>query len=253
MSLLLDALNKADQERKRNEATPGINSNHEGLLDDQRRSSSLLIIVLCIIVLLLAIGGAVYWFSKQSQPAPTAEKKIAAAHSPQPKASLAKSSVAASSVAADTDENTDSNNAADEPSDESVASLYEQTASTPSRLPELPAVQPAPVTPTQLAPAAATSDPTIAPPAQTSINQFANLPYIQELPRNILDKVPTLNYTQHNFNGLAGTVIINGVVHHVDDQLGNGLVIDKVLEDGMILHLDNYSFKIRALNSWVNM
>jgi hypothetical protein len=41
MSLLLDALNKADQERKRNEATPGINSNHENFSDLGSRNKSI--------------------------------------------------------------------------------------------------------------------------------------------------------------------------------------------------------------------
>ena len=94
---------------------------------------------------------------------------------------------------------------------------------------------------------------TVPPAAPTSITQFANLPDLHDLPSQILVKIPSLNYSEHNFNNVGGSVKINGEIKHVNDQLAQGLVIDKILEDGMILHLDNYSFKMRALNSWVNM
>ena len=49
------------------------------------------------------------------------------------------------------------------------------------------------------------------------------------------------------------SVKINGAILHADEQIANGIVIDEILEDGMTLHIDNHSFKMRAMNSWVNM
>ncbi len=96
-----------------------------------------------------------------------------------------------------------------------------------------------------------TTEPTTGSP--TSINQFANLPDLHDLPNQVLEKIPSLNYSEHNYNINGGSVKINGNIHHANDQLASGLVIDKILEDGMVLHMENYSFKMRALNSWVNM
>jgi hypothetical protein len=79
------------------------------------------------------------------------------------------------------------------------------------------------------------------------------LPDLHDLPHQVLEKIPSLNYSEHNYNSSGGSVKINGNIYHANDQLASGLVIDKILEDGMILHVDNYSFKMHALNSWVNM
>jgi hypothetical protein len=68
-----------------------------------------------------------------------------------------------------------------------------------------------------------------------------------------LQRIPSLGYSEHNYTPDGGSVKINGEVKQVNDQLPNGIVIDQILEDGMILHIDNYSFKMRAMNSWVNM
>ena len=267
MSLLLDALNKADQERKRNEGAPGINSNHESYADAHHYRPSLLVIALIALVSIASAGAIFYWLNTSSSKNTLAQKAAVAAATPKPAAkktaaAKAKSAAATSSLASSVSSeaaNTDDDEQAtlvDEATDESVASLYQQQSAiaalnAQARMPE---VMPPPPQPTFQQPNLQQPQPTeSALPAPVSINQFANLPYIQDLPRGILDKLPTLKYEQHNFNGISGTVVINGVVRHADDQLGNGLVIDKILQDGMILHLDNFSFKIRALNSWVNM
>ena len=264
MSLLLDALNKADQERKRNETTPGISSNHERRTGEEPRSFSLLLIVagaigLCVLFVVI------YWLGQHSTATPPAQSNInnsatvvatennkaATENKPAP---VAEQPQAVSS-------NPPPNNA-----DENVANLYQQntqvppanaaiTLSTPQPAPaqqepvQQEPVQPAPEPPPPPPPPATPEN----IPAPTSITQFANLPELHDLPNNILEKVPTLNYSEHNYNVNGGSVKINGAIRHVNEQIANGIVIDKILEDGMVLHIDNYSFKMRAMNSWVNM
>ena len=121
------------------------------------------------------------------------------------------------------------------------------TISAPQPEPAQPAPEPVQATPE---PAPAIPENIVSP---TSITQFANLPELHDLPNNILDKVPTLTYSEHNYNANDGSVKINGAIFHVNEQIANGIVIDKILEDGMILHIDNYPFKMRAMNSWINM
>lgn len=252
MSLLLDALNKADQERKRNnEAAPGINSNHEQRDDHSPRNNSILLIVVIVIGLLILLA-AIYWLGQRST-APqvrTASAPVTATSST-PKMTTHSATNKKSVVSSETtsvDANTTTNET-DNP-DETVASLYQNThvpesnaavtISPPGEVPVQPAKDPAPV-----------SAPDIASPV--SITQFASLPEIHDLPNNILEKIPSLGYSEHNYSANGASVKINGEIKHVNDQLPSGIVIDKILEDGMILHIDNYSFKMRAMNSWVNM
>lgn len=239
MSLLLDALNKADQERKRNEATPGINSNHENFNDHGSRNKSILVIV-AIVVSLAILLAAIYWLGQRSAtPATAISTTNATANSSavsQQQKSLPAAQVAPIKDTTPPTEDIDT-------SEENVANLYQQN--TPTQIPA--PVQAVPPTDNS---APATNEPAAAP---KSITQFSNLPDLHDLPSQVTDKIPSLNYSEHNYNSNGGSVKINGTIHHTNDQLANGLVIDKILEDGMILHIDNYSFKMRALNSWINM
>lgn len=249
MSLLLDALNKADQERKRNEAAPGINSNHGQVGDHSTRNISIAVIAAALIGFAILLA-AIYWLGQRSTAsAPT----TAAANSSTPAtpntSQPTQKNPSVAVVQIPTESALETNNA-----EEDVASLYAQN--TPSQEPVA-----SPVTGTiandnndNAETLPSTAQASIAQPATpTSITQFANLPDLHDLPSQILVKIPSLNYSEHNFNNVGGSVKINGEIKHVNDQLAPGLVIDKILEDGMILHLDNYSFKMRALNSWVNM
>lgn len=248
MSLLLDALNKAERERKRNETTPGINSNHERVDDSVSHAKTTFIVLLVVAVISIGLTG-IYWLGKKSaNQAPT---KSATTDAPAPQYKTASSATpksAATTPNKQIDKTIDVNNMKDDidTSDENVASLYQQNTQTQTANATLTIN-----TPTAVSENMTGTDQNIGSP--TSINQFANLPDLHDLPNQVLEKIPSLNYSEHNFNTNGGSVKINGVIHHANDQLAPGLVIDKILEDGMILHTDNYSFKMRALNSWVNM
>ena len=262
MSLLLDALNKADQERKRSDGPPSIDSHHEGYRADHHSKSPTLIIVLGIGIILIVLLAAVYWLGmRQAATTPPASiAPIATSPSnpqqstagPEPQPGTTNSGQKVINAERSNDVTNISNAENDNVSrtetttgDGDVANLYQQKI----------ANNPPPTN----------SNATIAeknntteiqkdiPTSPTSINQFANLPELNDLPTNILEKIPTLKYTEHNFNQNGGSVVINGMVKHANDELVTGVVIDKILVDGMILHADNYSFKMRALNTWFNM
>jgi hypothetical protein len=244
MSLLLDALNKADQERKRNEATPGINSNHGQVGDHSNRNMSIAVIAAALIGFIILLA-AIYWLGQRSTATtPTAAATISSIPTTTPNTSQPVHT-SASATQLSTESAPEANNA-----EEDVASLYAQNIQTTEPVNSAPVTE---AIATNNAGNAETLPSTIPQSTPTSITQFANLPDLHDLPSQILVKIPSLNYSEHNFNNVGGSVKINGEIKHVNDQLAPGLVIDKILEDGMILHLDNYSFKMRALNSWVNM
>jgi general secretion pathway protein B len=239
MSLLLDALNKADQERKRNETVPGINSNHDAYTEHRARSSPAVMVAIAFAVAIATVAAVFFWFNSRQQPVAVA---------PAPNAAPQKSTATSATeplITPVTDNSQTSTPPSQElitpsqtteaPVEESVATLYQQN--------EAPIDQPAENTNQQL----------ITPTGSQTLSQFANIPDITELPQNQLNKIPSLNYSQHNFNSVGGSVVINGVIRRPNDQVANGIVLEKVLEDGIILHVDNFSFKMRALNSWLNM
>ncbi|GGY75354.1 hypothetical protein GCM10011613_21080 [Cellvibrio zantedeschiae] len=249
MSLLLDALNKADQERKRNEATPGISSNHENTFDHGTRNKSIVLVAVIAIGLGL-LFATIYWLGQRSAtPATTTATTSAAVKSSissqQQKSLATEQTTTTQIIENNAAENNPGTNVSEEnidTSEENVASLYQQNTAAQSTNTTLTLP-----TPTANAPA------DVSGASPTSITQFANLPDLHDLPSQVLEKIPSLNYSEHNYNSNGGSVKINGTIHHANDQLSNGLVIDKILEDGMVLHIENYSFKMRALNSWVNM
>ena len=264
MSLLLDALNKADQERKRGGENPNISSNHDVQVNSANAKSGTLLWLLLGGVLLALLLTGVYWLGKKTQQPATATSAQAAAP-----AQRNESQIAAPSVPED-----DNSQPAAEPAigseDENIASLYQHQARDNLPIPSTGAIRTGPNaetiidTPASHAIAANTApainsapvtETTIATTATSpmSLRQFANLPDIQDLPNSVLQRIPSLKYSEHNYNSNGGSVVINGIVRHANDQLIDGLVIDRILEDGMILHFENYSFKMRAMNTWVNM
>lgn len=244
MSLLLDALNKADQERKRNETTPGINSNHEHIYDQAARNK--LIIIVAAIAGLVILLIAIYWLGQRSAaPAPVVTAPISSvAKSAQPQQNESPAihqSATATQESASSVEDIDT-------SEDNVASLYQQNNQIQNSNATLTLSTPPAEAPTP------TSNPNNEQPTTpSSITQFANLPDLHDLPSQVLEKIPSLNYSEHNYNTNGGSVKINSNIYHANEQLAGGVVIDKILEDGIILHVDNYSFKMRALNSWINM
>jgi general secretion pathway protein B len=254
MSLLLDALHKADQERKNNDGIPSINSQHDVYITSIPAKKSRKLIIAAAIILIFLLLSMVFWLGKKNQQISARQTLESSAHN---------------KLAENTSQQEDKNESAirsqesnKHPTQEeqNVASLYQQTE------PRLKTVEPKPLNKTEIENSKATVEiqpisqdvntiSTSATPktAPNSILQFSNLPDIQDLPNAVLQQIPSLKYTEHNYNSYGGSVKINGNLFHTNDQVAHNVVLEKILIDGIILHIDNYSFKMRALNTWVNM
>jgi general secretion pathway protein B len=282
MSLLLDALNKADQERKRDQPSLGINSQHEHPSGHRARRLSLAIIA-ALAIALGALLAAIYWLGQRSAhatpassaapitaaPATAPTRKTAAQTLPEtPALSALDSTGAAADINGEAvdvyGEPVTINNEFGINSEQDVANLYEQNAQAEALALAATAEQLAAqnlhaenINTENISAENTTAEMLPTDSANTaapiSIRQFANLPDLHDLPAELLAKIPSLNYSEHNYHPSGGYVKINGEIKHTNETLAHELVIDKILEDGMILHLNNYSFKMRALNSWVNM
>ena len=87
----------------------------------------------------------------------------------------------------------------------------------------------------------------------TSLSDFKSLGTIRDLPWNLQDQIPSLNYMGHNYANGNGTITINKNTYRTGSKITEDLVVYKILEDGVIMRFKQEKFKMQALSSWVNM
>jgi len=143
--------------------------------------------------------------------------------------------------------------------DDEVASLYRQQVPTASatREPER-AAQPA-ATPAPRREERPIDIEAMVTRAQT---EMANrglpdnpVPLLASLSQQFKDSVPSLMYLRHDYSGLPGksTVVINGKTVAAGGTVSGGIKVEEILPDSVILSYQGTRFRLRALNSWVNL
>lgn len=259
MSFILDALKRADQER-RQDGTPSIAIAHsiapdEPLTDRRTYTMGLMWVGSALAVVVLAVWISVTLSTRLSIQALsdspvtsviTAEiidtpRNVTATSRPQPATSkptldqnqalatdtLPHPEISALYQAADTTNNTS----------KAVQRLY---------IPEVPEPAVAPPQPAKV------ERPKPSPRAQELL--AAHIPQIHELPRALQQSIPSIHYRDHHFhNGPDSRVVLNGQELRVGAQLDQDLRVDDILDDGVVLSFKGQSFKLRARNSWINM
>ncbi|MEM8662309.1 MAG: general secretion pathway protein GspB [Pseudomonadota bacterium] len=148
----------------------------------------------------------------------------------------------------------------DPPVDPSVAALYEQTAPQPT-----PQSAPRPV--------AKAAEPAAVLPSQTESNidiealvaqaqaELANaeledigVPFLVALSQQTKDEIPSIMYQRHDYSGnpSQSSIVLNGQALRTG-QSANGLKVIEILPDSSVLEFRGTQFRLRALNSWVNL
>jgi Type II secretion system protein B len=65
---------------------------------------------------------------------------------------------------------------------------------------------------------------------------------------------PSISYSQHNYLGSsASSVVINGQLMRSGSRITPDLVIVEIVEDGIIFNYYNRQVSFKALNGWINM
>jgi hypothetical protein len=79
-------------------------------------------------------------------------------------------------------------------------------------------------------------------------------PFLSALSQQTKDTIPTLLYQAHDYNsGKADSfVLINGKKLKQGDS-SKGVRVDEILPDSVVLSFQGTQFRLRALNSWVNL
>lgn len=80
-------------------------------------------------------------------------------------------------------------------------------------------------------------------------------PFISDLSQQVKDGIPTIYYQRHEYSGLAGQsrVLLNGKRLGKGGSPVSGMQVEDILPDSVVLRYGDTQFRLRALNSWVNL
>lgn len=289
MSLILEALNRAEQERKHQQQVPDIHTQHQPPQAGRPWRPWVLAGALAA-VLILAAG----WYLMASRQAPEAGQPLGGqavplALVPEPKPASTPAGVQAENPAAAIAAVEDTPAApAPSPAQASapagsaaeVQQLYAPPAAEPIVEPAQVAqlYQPEPAQPTRELtwPEAGTQEESgavseVAAPEPTAsvgstlaprpelparyLSSIADVPYFNDLPWLQKQQIPTISYSRHNYlaNGIS-SVVINGETRGIGNLVSSGqFIVEDILADGVVLRYEHRRFKLPALTGWVNM
>lgn len=275
MSLILDALNRAEHERKNQNAVPDLNTLHRPqeltATPGARRTlwwgvGVVLVLIAIIIALVVVLRREPAMQMSVTKTAPAQQSP--AVPSPAPIVALTQP-VASTSVPAATEVPVvETTPAITTPPNADVHQLYaaqdtDPAAATDTGVNELYAAEAAtaaasetivdPFNPTGDTAIATASIQEQAPPR--TFDSIKNIPDFNALPWNMRQQIPTISYARHNYlaNGVS-SVVINNQTSGVGNIIGTGqFIVQEIFVDGVILKHGNAVFKLRALNGWINM
>jgi general secretion pathway protein B len=80
-------------------------------------------------------------------------------------------------------------------------------------------------------------------------------PFIAQLSQQTKDGIPSIFYQRHDYRGDSGqsVVVLNGQELRVGGRPAAGVTVDEILPDSVVLSYRGTQFRLRALNSWVNL
>lgn len=291
MSLILDALNRAEQERKRQDQVPDIHTIHlapampSGSGSLTKRRFAIVGSLLLLVIIGIGYGALRLSTSSTTPPPEVIENAGLPAHSHlsgevnptapptttvtgsaiQPvNASAPSRSLAESQVdAAKSDTATLSHQEAAPVADQDIKNLYSAdednqqspAATTPEPVAALYSQKEVP-TESEAVTSHFTED---IPPALPEVKSryldaFPNLPFFNDLPWLQKQKIPTISYSRHNYvPNAVSTVVINGATRGIGNLVPGEFIIEDIVADGVVLRYQDKVFKLPALSGWVNM
>ena len=288
MSLILDALNRADRERG-NQQSParGVGSTQAsgpGALPLRRWALEALVVVAVLVVIYQqsrpatepATAVAIAPITQSTEPNTASREPAAVRPVPAEQQSIAGLPPAGTGplnatldIAAIAPMQSNSANTlatavtatGPDPEADSVPTAVSNTA--PSKVainalyqqtaPPTPVAPVAPIVPA--APALPAPQPAAISPQAASDRSLAilnSIPLLAQMPRRLQRAVPTINYTLHIYAQAGGLVELNGQRLKTGAQLSPQLRVTAILKDSLVLEFEGVQFRLAALNSWMN-
>jgi len=276
MSLILDALRKADRERQQQQTdVPGIDAAHSLAPAPAKKPWQWLALTLLLSLLL----AAVIWLLLERSDVKAVKQNAAVANSAHrvdaSAVAIGTQPLPESKVAAPKPHKIDTNakpeqandplpkldttinsakKAAEPPShkaivhDDEVARLYRQPAPEELSTPVAPRPSVAAVTAT-VKPKAVQNE----PPRSSLLAAYPEVGTIRDLPLALQNSIPTLMYGAHKYRQDGESeVVINNQSLRQGQRLGE-LSLELIVEDGVIMRKGEHRFRLKAMSSWVNM
>ncbi len=285
MSLILDALNKADNERNQGD-TPSLQSKHDAQSPFNGGHNAKLLYGLIAVLMTLAIVILYLLLSKDDSPAEATAPQAPASQAPAP----AEQGVSTRSAAPPASPSSRYQQVKQDVIAKQYANAQpKQEIPNPQQAPASAQAtsQTSPQTPAKAAAASPTQqtqtltkqdlaslekiaaiyeqskqpekvDPTPTPkprakPKAPSLSDFPLLTYIGDISYSQQKSIPSIMYTAHNYDENGASVTLNKTTYRKGQQIGSELFLEEIVEDGIVIRHRNLRFKMTALNSWVNM
>lgn len=264
MSLLLEALQRADSERKHQGDVPGIDTQHSVAASTEPDNTRHWMLVALALIILLLLVYVVYLQSAATEPVTIPTSVEASANSSDKPAQLDHQQAQAlantppaepGSPAAEKARNTANAKQAE------VAALYarlkeENKASITADRPH--SSQQAATIP---APAPITTDRFNEPGEQLNaeIDQqnaaeevYSSIPFASQLPSQQQNQIPPLRYTTHGYAPETGRglVTLNGRSQRRGDTIAPGLILLDIRADYIVLDMNGVLFRLQAATDW---
>ena len=244
MSLILDALNRADKERSEQQHAPNL---HAPPINGGGQPSPVTRWVAEAVVVLVLATALVYalWFRDAETVTTDQPTMPAAVSSPSPSTAEGQrpEKLATATVQPELEKqqkNIRSN------TDNAVARLYQQQQTKP------------PVTPTKVEKARAVSpaptQPSVARKKPSGREILQQIPLLSSLSSRFQESVPNIDYSLHVYNEEenSGLVNLNGSVRKIGAEITPGVRLIAILPDSVVLDYNGVQFRLMALNSWVH-
>ena len=80
-------------------------------------------------------------------------------------------------------------------------------------------------------------------------------PFIASVPQSLKDQIPSTFYRRHDWSADVASrrVNLNGEEMAEGDQVAQGLRLLEILPDSCVLDFQGEQFRLKALNSWINL
>lgn len=279
MSLILDALNRSQRDLDNLETVPGLETIHPV---EAMSSSSKIRVGLVVVLCCLATAAAIWLFMSMRDGSPventattvSAESTSSIAPAPRvsPRSAASLQPVVTESVSVSSRDNvpkqisTLGTSVTETAQNDAVAALY--------KTPKPESVQGK--TPT-ITPAVKQSDRSI-DSAVESVPQVQNIdidevlsrakagletvqlqehsaPFITELSQQVKDSIPTIYYSIHDYSSekASSYAVLNGKRVTAGASVDGNLRVEEILPDSIVLNIRGTLFRLKALNSWVNL
>jgi general secretion pathway protein B len=146
--------------------------------------------------------------------------------------------------------------------DPAVAELYQQQEEVVPESPKPAAAVDTGRTPAQKSPAVAEQPVDIEAMLRLAQEELENAsldahpaPFLASLSQQTKDGIPTIYYQRHEYSSQASgsTVVLNGKSLKAGGSPLPGMKVDEILPDSVVLSYKGTQFRLRALNSWINL